>query len=231
MFTTLPESRAIRTRSARGTLVSVMLHGALIAGAVAMTLPRRMDARPEPARDKQIVFVVAAQPPRQHSIPMPPRRQLMQPSASLSTIAVPAITPAPLPPIDQIGPPLPAEQIAIGGPSALTAPSIGDGGPGMPTPGGVVDVSVVERMPRILGGAPVPRYPVSGVSGRVVVRFVVDTVGRAELDGVVVIEATHALFADAVKSALGLYRFSPGEFGGRKVRTMVQQQFTFMLRP
>ena len=235
MFTTLPESRAIRTRNARGTLVSVTLHGALIAGAVAMTLPRRMDARPDPAKDKQIVFVVAAQPPRERSIPMPPRRQLMQPSASLPSIAVPTITPTTLPPIDLIGPPLPAEQIAIGGPSALTVPSIGDGGPGMPTPGGVVDVSVVERMPRILGGAPVPRYPgalrVSGVSGRVVVRFVVDTVGRAELDGVVVIEATHALFADAVKSALGLYRFSPGEFGGRKVRTMVQQPFTFMLRP
>ena len=40
MFTTLPESRAIRSRSARGTLVSVMLHGALIAvAAQAYRLP------------------------------------------------------------------------------------------------------------------------------------------------------------------------------------------------
>ena len=148
---------------------------------------------------------------------------------------MPTITPATLPPIDLSGPPLPAEQIVIGGPGALTAPPIGGGGPGIPTPGGVVDVGVVERIPRILGGAPAPRYPgalrVSGVSGRVVVRFVVDTVGRAELDDVVVMEATHALFAEAVKSALGLYRFSPGEFGGRKVRTMVQLPFTFTLRP
>jgi len=32
MFTTLPESRAIRTRNARSTMASVVLHGALIAG-------------------------------------------------------------------------------------------------------------------------------------------------------------------------------------------------------
>lgn len=235
MFSTLPESRAIRTRNARSTMASVVLHGALIAGAVAVTVPRGVNATPEPAKGKTPVYVAVPRPPRRPANPIPPRRQLTQPSASLPTIAVPTITPATLPPIDLSGPPLPAEQIVIGGPGALTAPPIGGGSPGMPTPGGVVDVGVVERIPRILGGAPAPRYPgalrVSGVSGRVVVRFVVDTVGRAELDGVVVIEATHALFADAVKSALGLYRFSPGEIGGRRVRTMVQLPFTFTLRP
>ena len=101
-------------------------------------------------------------------------------------------------------------------------------------PGGVVDVAVVERIPRMLGNAPTPRYPASlresGISGNVVIRFVVDTLGRAELDGVVIQEATHMLFADAVKNVLGFYRFSPGEVGGRKVRTLVQVPFTFALK-
>jgi len=64
-----------------------------------------------------------------------------------------------------------------------------------------------------------------------VVRFVVDTMGRAELGDVVIVEATHALFADAVKNALERYRFTPGAVEGRKVRTMVQLPFTFSLRP
>ena len=235
MFTTLPESRAIRTRNARSTMASVVLHGALIAGAVAMTLPRRVDATPEPVKERIPVYVAMPDRARQPVTPIPQRTQPTQPSAPLPTIAAPIITPSTLPPIDLSGPPLPAEQIVIGGPGALTAPFIGAGGSSALTPGGIVDVGVVERIPRILGSAPAPRYPgalrESGVSGRVLVRFVVDTLGRAELDGVEVLEATHALFADAVKRALGLYRFSPGEIGGRKVRTMVQLPFTFTLRP
>lgn len=196
MFTNLPASRAMRTRSARSTMASVVLHGALIAGAVAMTLPQRVDATPEPVKDGIPLYVAMPDRPRQ--------------------------------------PPLPVEQIVIGGPGARTAPFFGAGGSSVLPPGGIADVGVVERIPRILGDAPAPRYPgalrESGVSGRVVARFVVDTLGRVEPDAVVVLEATHALFADAVRSALGLYRFSPGEIGGRKVRTMMEQPFTFTLK-
>ena len=86
---------------------------------------------------------------------------------------------------------------------------------------------MVDQVPRMIGSAAPPRYPVvlreSGVPGRVVVRFVVDTMGRAELGDVVIVEATHALFVDTVKNALERYRFTPGAVEGRKVRTMVQQ--------
>jgi protein TonB len=234
MFTTLPESRAIRTRNARSQMASVVLHGALIAGAVAMTLPQRVDATPEPVKDGIPVYVAMRDRPRQPATPIPPRRQAAQPSAPLPTIAAPTIVPSTIPPIDVSGPPLPVEQIVIGGPGARTAPFVDAGGSSVFPPGGIADVGVVERIPRILGGAPAPRYPgalrESGVSGRVVVRFVVDTLGRVEPDAIVVLEATHALFADAVRSALGLYRFSPGEIGGRKVRTMMEQPFTFTLK-
>jgi protein TonB len=62
-----------------------------------------------------------------------------------------------------------------------------------------------------------------------VVQFVVDTVGRAELADLQVIEAPHPLFVDAVRSALARYRFSVGEAAGRKVRTRVQIPFEFTL--
>ena len=233
MFTTLPESRAIRTRSARSTMASVVLHGALIAGAVAMTLPGRVDATPEPVNGKKIIYVPIDHTPRRPSEPVPPRPQPTQPSAPLPTIAAPAFTPKTLPPIDINAPEIPPDQIIIGGVGARTGPPVSTGA-GLFTPGSVLDVAVVERIPRILGNAPTPSYPsslrASGITGQVVVRFVVDTLGRAELDGVVIQEATHALFAEAVKNVLGFYRFSPGEVSGRKVRTMVQVPFTFALK-
>ncbi len=233
MFTTLPESRAIRTRSARSTMASVMLHGALIAGAVAMTLPSRGDATPEPIKDRKIIYVPVAQPTSHASERIPPRPHTTPPIAQLPTIAAPSFVPKTLPPIDIAAPELPPEPI-IGGPGARTGPPVGSVAPGLFAPGGVVDVAYVERIPRIVGNAPAPRYPSalreSGISGQVIVRFVVDTLGRAEMDGVVVQEASHTLFAEAVKNVLALYRFSPGEAGGRKVRTLVQVPFTFAMK-
>ena len=62
-----------------------------------------------------------------------------------------------------------------------------------------------------------------------VVQCVVDTLGRAELAELQVIETAHPLFVDAVCSALARYRFSVGEAAGRKVRTRVQIPCEFAL--
>ncbi len=237
MFTTLVESRAVRPRTRRGALVSVLLHGSVIAGAVAMTLPGRVDARSEPT-EKPPVYVAATRMRERPPLPVASRQEEAHrapPVLSVTTIVVPAIVPLTLPPIDLTGPVLPPDRIVIGGPALPTGTSTGSATPSEFSSGGVVDVNAVERVPRILGSAPPPRYPAalreSGVAGRVLLRFVIDTLGRAELDGAVVTETTHALFSDAVRNVLGLYRFSPGSIGGRKVRTMVQLPFTFTLRP
>ena len=237
MFTTLVESRAVRPRTGRGALMSVLLHGSVIAGAVAMTHPGRVDARSEPT-EKPPVYVAAPRMPERPPLPVDSRQEEVHhtpPALPATTIIVPAIVPLTLPPIDLSGPVLPPDRIVIGGPALPTGTSTGTVTPSELTSGAVVDVNAVERVPRILGSAPPPRYPValreSGVAGRVLVRFVIDTLGRAELDGAVVTETTHTLFSDAVKNVLGLYRFSPGSIGGRKVRTMVQLPFTFTLRP
>ena len=67
------------------------------------------------------------------------------------------------------------------------------------------------------------------MNGRVSLQFVVDTLGHAEMSGLQVVEATDPLFARSVRAMLGRYRFSPGEVGGRKVRTLVQLPFDFTL--
>jgi protein TonB len=231
MFTTLVESRSIRARSAKGTMVSVVLHGAVIAAAVLMTTAQRGDATNELTTRSDLIYVpIAPHPPKLIDTPIPSKHS--DPSTPLPTIAMPTIIPTKLPPIDASAPEIPPEQIIIGGPGVPTSP-YGVRSAGTLASGSVVDENLVDRIPRIIGNAPTPRYPnalrESGVAGHVVVRFVVDTLGRAEMDGVTVLESSHMLFADAVKNALGYYRFSPGEVAGRKVRTMVQVPFTFAL--
>ena len=231
MFSTLVESRAIRRRGTRGIVTSVLLHTLLIAAAVALTRPTRVEARP----DNPVPPVVYTTVPRRHELPPAPAtpRPATQPRVpNPISIPVPTIVPTSLPPVDISGPSIEPERIVIGG--GITPVSNGSRSTETSGPDAILDIGLVDRAPRLIGNAPAPRYPdmlrQSGATGQVVVRFVVDTLGRAEMGDLIVVDATHPLFARAVKSALTAYRFTPGEVDGRKVRTMVQLPFTFTLR-
>jgi protein TonB len=235
MFTTLLESRATRTRRTGSTVASMLFHGGLIAAAIAVTIPGDVDATPRPPEPDPKVIYLPVRP--QHVDPIdriPTQSTVQQASPQIPVtlnIVPPTITPNELPPID-VGPVIPPDQIRVGA-GGLTSPTA-TGPSSLFVGDGPVDVAAVDRIPRMLGTPPTPRYPAalreSGISGRVTVRFVVDTTGRAEVDGMQVIETSHQLFSESVRNALGTFRFSAGEIGGRKVRTMVQLPFTFALR-
>lgn len=76
-----------------------------------------------------------------------------------------------------------------------------------------------------------PSYPAElqrrGLSGQVIVQFVVDEEGRVVEDSFRRIESSHALFTESVRAALPRMRFRPAEIGGRRVRQLVQQPFVF----
>lgn len=234
MFTTLLESRAPHQRRAGSTLLSAVTHGAAIAAIVALSIPGQGDAKLPPPAERKIKFIAIAHPP---TTPAPP---IHQPSAvhqattaTITHVIVPPINmPTSLPPIDIAGPALTEDNVRIGGLGSST-PGLAGAPVGVDF-GGIVDDARVDRSPRMLPGAPEPRYPnslrSSGITGQVVVRFVVDTLGRAEMAGLTTVETTHVLFADAVREALSRFRFTPGEIAGRKVRTMVQVPFTFAIR-
>ena len=82
-------------------------------------------------------------------------------------------------------------------------------------------------------GSAMPKYPEilreAGVEGEVLVWFAVDEQGKANVQSFKVIRATHELFAAAVKQALPSMRFVPAEVGGRKVKQIVEQPFSFSL--
>jgi len=82
-------------------------------------------------------------------------------------------------------------------------------------------------------GSTQPRYPDmlrrAGVEGEVLAQFVVDTTGRAEVGSLKILKSSHDLFVQSVQNALPQMRFIPAEVGGRKVKQLVQQPFTYSI--
>ncbi|MEO7103118.1 MAG: TonB family protein [Gemmatimonadaceae bacterium] len=88
----------------------------------------------------------------------------------------------------------------------------------------------VEKPAATLSGAPIypPTLRGAGVEGEVDAEFTVDTTGRLDPSAPIkIIKSTNDLFKSAVMKALPEMRFAPAEIGGRKVRQLVQQPFTF----
>jgi len=89
--------------------------------------------------------------------------------------------------------------------------------------------STVARYP----GSAAPAYPEEmlkqGVQGSVVTQYVVDTTGFADTSSLKIMSTTHQEFAEAVRAALPYMRFSPAKVGSKKVRQLVEQEFSFKI--
>ncbi len=231
MFTRLPESNASRQRRTGGFVVSTVVHLALIALAVRAT---GLTAAPRPK--PQIVPVVVYKPPVPP--PTPPQRTVDLRRSHVQGPSIPAQVELP-PAITQDIPSTLPEPGAMKGlldhlfdstrvsmarrPDA--APNVADGSP--------LTENLVEKAVVAIPGTATPRYPSmlqsAGVEGNVRAQFVVDTLGRVEQGSFRALDATHDLFIAAVRDALARARFRPAEAGGRKVRQLVEQTFTFSI--
>jgi protein TonB len=78
-----------------------------------------------------------------------------------------------------------------------------------------------------------PLYPPvlqsQGIEGVAVVRFVVDTTGRADPESFTLVETNHPLFAAAVQDALPRMKFTPAKTGTKVVRQLVELPFAFRI--
>ncbi len=240
MFDTLLESRARRRRHPALVAASAVAHAAVIAGAVWATAQADASVPREP--ESTVVWLPTppepaprAQPAREAPPVASPDPVETPPSGPV--IDVPIVVPDGIPDVDLSRPPIDPRDfekgiVGILKPGGVTRP--GSGGDRVAEPGGPMSASVVDRevVPRV--DNPPPRYPdvlrSAGVEGGVSARFVVDTLGRVEPRSIELLEATHPLFSDAVRSALLRARYAPAEAGGRKVRQLVEQRFGFVLQ-
>ena len=84
-----------------------------------------------------------------------------------------------------------------------------------------------------LRGSSMPRYPDelrrAGISGCVLVQFIVDTTGRADRGTLRLLRYSHREFVRAVWDAMPGMRFTPAEIRGRKVPQVVVEPFSFTI--
>ncbi len=88
--------------------------------------------------------------------------------------------------------------------------------------------------PRLIGGAPQPRYPdrlrEQHVAGEVLVQFTVNEDGRADVLSLKVLHSPHDLLTSAVRAVLSQFRFEPARSGGAASKARaetVQYAFSF----
>ncbi len=95
----------------------------------------------------------------------------------------------------------------------------------------VYTVFQVDNAAQISTGSVVPRYPpdllARRVGGKVTVRFVIDTLGTADVTSIEILDASAPQFEESVRAALPHMRFSPARLNGRRVRQLVEQPFRF----
>ncbi|MEP7383223.1 MAG: TonB family protein [Gemmatimonadota bacterium] len=246
MYLTLPESSARSQRGPGGTVLSAVVHAAVIGATVVGTgISAPRETTPLPL--EKLVFVVpppevlpthtatlpSVPPPPQSTVTPPLVPPVVAPLPDLAIVptSVPASVPTSLPDVDmrlagmpEAGPV--TQGVGSGGtPKGGLLASIG----GAPMTALTVDREVMVRV----GAA--PRYPAmlasAGIEGLVLARFVVDTLGHVERGSIELASNSHAMFAQSVRDALGRMRFVPAESHGRKVRQLVQQPFTFEITP
>lgn len=234
MLKQLLETTPVRHRRTGGTLVSVALHGLVLAVAVSVT-QRNVRAWTKPEEHPVVVRRVLEPAPTQ-----PPVRPALADGVHSTTPAPssPPVFSAPvtidvgIPPVD-LG-------ATMTDPTDFTRERVPGGRPdgtgsvpAVVPDGGAFLLADVEKAAAVLPGSPTPAYPemlkVSGVEGDALVQFVVDTLGRAEPASFRVLQNTHDAFGASVRATLARMRFVPAEAGGKKVRMLVQQRFAFSL--
>jgi outer membrane biosynthesis protein TonB len=149
------------------------------------------------------------------------------------TLAAPVVVPTDLPPASVATSFDPRDFSGVGVEGAEYAGPFGEGGESEYDPNRIWASSALsgERPRRI--SSPRLVYPPwlrnSGIEGHVVLQFVIDTLGLAELHSIQVVEATHQGFVDAATTFVCASLYRPGRVRGRPVRVLVQVQINFTL--
>jgi TonB family protein len=80
---------------------------------------------------------------------------------------------------------------------------------------------------------PQPRYPAGaaslGLSGRVLLRFVIDTTGRVDKRSIQLVENTDEIFVSPAREAVARAVFRPARMSGHAVRQLAEQSVRFVV--
>lgn len=236
MFANLVESKPAKKKNAGGTLVSFGMHAGLIAIAVYATATSVVEFEKPKQEKVDFLEVKKDEPPPPKDEPPPPPPDVVAappPPKGFQILTAPVEIPDVLPDIDLSKKMTDEADFSGKGAAGGTSKGVEGGRPAPIQQDQPFFEFQVEKPVTALPNSAQPRYPdilrQAGVEGEVLGQFVVDTTGRAELGSWKVLKSSHDQFSTAVRNALPGMRFIPAEVGGRKVRQLVQQPFSFAI--
>ena len=237
MFNNLLESKPKKEKRGGGTLASVVLHSVLVGLAVYATANAAIQN--EKPRQEKIDFVETPKdepPPPKDEPPPPPPPDIVAappPPKGFQVLTAPVEIPDVIPDIDLNKKVIDESDFSGKGVAGGMAKGVEGGkAPVVQSDQPYFEFQVEKPVVPAPGSAS-PRYPdmlrQAGVEGEVLAQFVVDTTGRAEANSLKILKSSHDLFIQSVRNALPQMKFIPAEVGGRKVKQLVQQPFTFSI--
>ncbi len=234
MFNNLIESKPKKQRTTGGMITSAIVHAVLIVLAVEGTLQAKEKLEKPKAEKVEFVDVKKKEPPPPKEEPPPPPKQIVvapPPPKGFQVLTAPIKVPDVLPDIDLNKKVTDEADFSGKGVQGGSAKGV-VGGTLPPSDQPYFEFQVEKQVQQIPGTGNL-RYPdmlrSANVEGEVLAQFVVDADGRYEAGTFKVLKSSHELFTQAVKNALPNMRFYAAEVGGKKVKQLVQQPFTFSL--
>ena len=232
MFTTLLESKPKRDKNPGGAIASIVLHVVFIGLAVAVTLNAGLRSEKE-HRQEDVKFVQTKAPPPKPEPPKPPPPQTTvtpPPPKGFQVLTAPINIPTKIPDVDLSKAVTNEADFSGKGVEGGVAKGV-PGGKGAVNPDQTYFEFQVEKPAMARETNPTPTYPSmlesAGVEGEVLVQFVIDTLGKADMNTFKVLKSSNDLFTSSIKNVLPRLRFYPAETGGRKVKELVQYPFSF----
>ena len=228
MFNNLIESKRVSERDVGGTVASLVAHVAVVTLLVVVTLNAGQKiAEHVVAEDVKFAETKKDPPPEEKKPPPPQEIAAPPPPKGFQLLQAPVNIPDKIPDVDLSK--AVTDENDFSGKGVAGGTSKGVAG-GTPTDQPLFEFQV-EKPVLAKDGNPLPRYPeilsTSNVEGEVLVQFVVDTLGRAEMSTFKILKASNDLFGQEVKRVLPYYKFFAAEAGGHKVQQFVQLPFTF----
>ena len=235
MFNNLLESKPKKQRSVGGLVLSGVIHALVITAAVYGTLQAKEQLEKPKAEKVEFVDMKKKEeppPPKEEPKPLPKDVVVAPPPPKgFQILSAPIKVPDVLPDIDLSKKVTDEADFTGKGVAGGTSKGVVGGTP-IKTDQPYFDFQVEKVVSQVPGTSNM-RYPdmlkSANIEGEVMAQFIVDTTGRYEAGSFKVLKSSHDLFTAAVKNALPNMRFYPAEVGGRKVKQLVQQPFTFTL--
>ena len=243
MFNVLVASRAPQRRTPQWAMGSLCIH-ALLLGLVVETTRAALDTPTSPVADTTLVFLRRLAPPMTRPETPPEERveprpvvPMPAPPKGFQTVVPPKDIPTTIPPVDLTSKALdPRDFTGRGVEGGVARGVVGGIGQVAPAAEEIYTVTTTDPgfAPAALISQPAPSYPPVlqqiGLSGRVLLQFVVDTTGHVELASIHVIESTHEGFEPPAREAVAAALFHPARVGSRAVRQLARQGVRFIAR-